>query len=98
MQISWLESPERRRSEVAILENLSALGVGLFCGVKVPEGEPIEVATGDRLLKGIVKQCQFRENGYLVGVELDPESESSQETSADFRPEHVLDVSLLQFD
>lgn len=91
-QISWLDQAGRRRAEVAILENVSRTGLGLFCGVMVRQGAAIEVVTGDKRLQGTVSNCEFRENGYLVGVELDPES------NCEVSPEHILDVSLLEFD
>lgn len=94
IQASWPEGPHTRRTEIAILENISSSGVGLFCGVSVPIGVAIELSFSEKSLRGRVKHCQFRENGYLVGVELDP----AQDLGGEFRPEHILDVSLLNFE
>jgi hypothetical protein len=95
VRVSWTESSGRRREEVVILENLSLAGVGLFSGVPVPESAPIQILGNQARLTGQVRQCGFRENGYVVGVELDEDSKWAQQPNSGFVPEHLLDVSLL---
>ena len=98
VRLSWTESSGRRRDETAVLENLSLSGVGLFAGVPVAEGLLLEIAVRDICLKGLVRHCSFRENGYLVSVELDNDSKWVQQPGAGFVPEHLLDVSLLELE
>ena len=107
VRVSWMEA-EIRYSEVAVLENLSLAGVGLFTGVPVPEHAPIQIASKRGVLTGVVKNCGFRENGYVIGVELDAESMWAQQPGSGFAqepllpgrlvPEHLIDISLLDLD
>jgi len=98
VQLQWMEPGGARYREIAILENLSMAGVGLFTGVAVPEGTEVQVVVNDNRLVGYVKQCMFRENGYILGLELDSQSKWAQESSHEFLPEHLLDVSLLDLE
>ena len=98
VQLQWVEPGGARYREIAILENLSLAGVGLFAGVAVPEGTEVHMVVNDNQLVGYVKQCIFRENGYILGLELDSKSKWAQESSREFLPEHLLDVSLLDLE
>lgn len=98
VQLSWEDAKGDRFREVAILENLSLCGVGLFTGVPVPKDVDIHLAGAQAILTGRVKQCTFRENGYIVGVELNADSRWAQEPGRAFVPQHLLDVSLLDLD
>ena len=98
VQLHWVESNGAHYHEIAILENLSLAGVGLFTGVAVPEGTEVQIVANDTQLAGCVKQCMFRENGYIVGLELDSKSKWAQAAGRNFLPEHLLDVSLLDLD
>lgn len=98
VQVTWQAENGVSHSEVAILENLSLSGVGVFTGVPVPQGAEITLAGEQTLMTGTVKQCMFRENGYIVGIELNDDSKSAQQSGPAFVPEHLLDVSLLEFE
>ena len=98
VQLVWVAANGSRQREIVILENLSTAGVGLFMGVAVPEGTPVELTANDLQLCGRVKHCVFRENGYIVGLELDSESRSALGPGRDFIPGHLLDVSLLDLE
>lgn len=89
VQISWIGSNDSRHSEIVILENLSTDGAGLFTGVPLPEGIAVQLAVRDRQLTGIVRQCQFRQNGYIIGLQL------TSPVAETLVPEHLLDPSLL---
>jgi hypothetical protein len=95
VQLQWAGSGGVHYREIAILENFSLAGVGLFTGVLVPEGTEVRIVVNDIQLVGQVKQCVFRENGYIVGLELDSKSKRAQAARSEFLPEHLLDVSLL---
>lgn len=95
VQLAWQQPDGTPYGEIAILENVSMAGVGLFTGVPIPNGTLVRIAAKDVELTGTVKQCTFRENGYIVGLELD---EKLRRSSGDFLPQHLLDVSLLDFD
>ncbi len=98
VKVSWADHGGVRHSEIAILENLSLAGVGLFLGVGIVEGCELQISANDTCLTGRVAGCRFRENGYLIGVELDSDSRWAQEPNSGFLPEHLLDVSMLRFD
>lgn len=98
VQVSWQDAKGDHFREVAILENLSLSGVGLFTGVPVPADVDIRLAGAHADLTGRVRQCTFRENGYIVGIELHDDSRWAQEPGRAFVPQHLLDVSLLDLD
>ena len=98
VQLSWQDLKGGHYREVAILENLSLSGVGLFTGVPLPENTEIRLAGAEAVLTGRVKQCVFRENGYVVGIELNDDSKWAQDPGCAFLPQHLLDVSLLDLD
>jgi hypothetical protein len=98
VQLVWREPCGKSHREIVILENLSLAGVGLFMGVAVAEGTQVQLVANDLLLAGRVTHCLFRENGFIVGLELDPDSRWAQQRGREFLPEHLLDVSLLDLD
>jgi hypothetical protein len=94
----WIDAHGGKQREIVILENLSLSGLGLFMGVAVPEGTPVQLLANDLKVSGRIQRCIFRENGYIVGIELDSDSKWVQEPGSEFLPEHLLDVSLLDLD
>lgn len=98
VHVGWYDTDGHTCSEIAILENLSLSGVGLFTGVPIPLECDVHLYGQDTQLTGRVKQCTFRENGYVVGLELDERSKWAQQPGREFVPEHLLDVSLLDLD
>jgi hypothetical protein len=94
-QLHWVGPDEFHFREIVILEHLSLAGVGLFMGLAIPQRTRVELIANDVRLTGNVKQCSFRENGYIVELELDSQSKWAQEPGSTFLPEHLLDVSLL---
>jgi hypothetical protein len=98
VQLYWQEPDGLPYREIAILENVSVTGVGLFTGVPVPVGTAVRIAANDIELTGHVSQCVFRENGYIVGLDLDEKSRRERRCSGEFLPQHLLDVSLLDFE
>jgi hypothetical protein len=97
-QLLWTEPNGAKRREIVILEHLSRAGVGLFMGVAVPKETKVQLIANDQHLAGQVKDCRFRENGYIVSLELDSNSKWAQEPGSEFLPEHLLDVSLLDLE
>ena len=94
VQLVWTEPNGAKHREIVVLENLSRAGAELFMGVAVPKGMKVRLIANDLHLAGQVKQCVFRENGYIVSLELDSGSNWAQEAGTEFLPEHLLDVSL----
>ena len=98
VQIIWTEANGTRWREIAILENLSLSGVGLLMGVPISEGVHVQMLIDEMQLAGSVRQCRFRENGYIIVLELDASSQWAQMPGRELVPEHLLDVSLLDLD
>jgi PilZ domain len=98
VQLHWQGDGGREYQEIGILENLSLSGVGLFTGVPIPHDVDVHIHGQEAQLTGRVKQCAFRENGYVVGLELDDASKWAQQPGHEFVPQHLLDVSLLDLD
>lgn len=98
VQVDWSDAAGHMCSEIVILENLSLSGVGLFTGVPIPLETEVHIHGQEAQLTGRVKQCRFRENGYVIGLELDEQSRWAQQPGREFVPEHLLDVSLLDLD
>ena len=67
-------------------------------GVSIATGTAVKLVANDIQLIGQIQQCTFRENGYIVGLELESESKWAQEPGSVFLPEHLLDVSLLELE
>jgi hypothetical protein len=98
VQIYWQHPDGTPCRDIAILENVSAAGVGLFTGVPIPDHTEVCVTGSDMELTGRVTECVFRENGYIVAMELHQKSGREQRCPSDFVPEHLLDLSLLDFE
>jgi hypothetical protein len=97
VQLLWMGPDGLSRREIAILENLSDAGAGLFMGVPIAHGTEAQIIANDTHLTGQIRQCTFRGNGYIVGMELASQSRWAQ-AAGRFLPEHLLDVSLLDLD
>jgi hypothetical protein len=97
VQISWIGPHRRFRKEVAVVENISKAGLGLalFVGVPLESGTELSILANGLDLRGQVIRCVFRENGYIVGLELDQRWVFVPGSADRFTPEHLLDVNLL---
>ena len=78
----------RIRRGVANLEDISLSGACLQTEKPVALGSPFRIHYADGTLEGKVKYCVFREIGYFLGVEFDPETQWSKQA---FKPQHLLD-------
>lgn len=96
VRIFWTGSDETYHEEIVILENLSRSAAGLFTGVPVAEGTTVHLIANKTELAAQVRHCAFSGNGYLISLAVD--SESGWMGRTDFIPEHLLDVSRLEFD
>ncbi len=96
VRILWTGSDETHHEEIVILENLSQSAAGLFAGVPVAEGTTVHLIADNTELAAQVSRCAFSGNGYLISLAV--VSESGSTGRRDFIPEHLLDVSRLQFD
>jgi len=68
------------------MRRLPANGNGRAAG----SGDPLGISPAG--FTGRVRYCVYREIGYFVGVEFEPESRWSKET---YQPQHLLDLQRL---
>jgi hypothetical protein len=85
--LHWKTDRGMPRQEIAVLEDYSANGAGLYIQSKIELGTEITVRTAWDLFGARVRRCIWRDDGYLLGVEFDkPRPEPSG-----FEPDHLLD-------
>jgi hypothetical protein len=96
VQISWSGSKGHPCREIGVLENLSrgGFGVCIHLSVSIRRGTELSILANQFEFRGRVVQCNPRESGYLVGLELDKPCEWED----GFGPEHLLDVMLLNLE
>ncbi len=89
VMICWAGARGFPREEVAVLEDYSSKGAGLFLPVKIEPGVSITLRTEWESFGATVRHCSWRENGYLLGVEFDQPRDDSEV----FVPEHLVDIA-----
>jgi hypothetical protein len=89
--VRWSTGRGFAQQEVAVLEDYSETGAGLFLIRKIDAGVPILLQTQWESFGAWVRHCEWRENGYLLGVEFDnPRPEDTA-----FVPDHLVDLTEL---
>jgi hypothetical protein len=73
--------------EAAVLEDYSPTGASLYIAVPIEPGVAVTIHTTGESFGAQVLRCEWRDNGYLVGIEFDkPRLEESP-----FLPDHLVD-------
>ena len=90
--VRWTGVRGFAREEVAVLEDYSKIGAGLFMPVKIDPGMSITLRTEWESIAATVRHCSWRENGYVLGVEFDRPRAGDEV----YMPEHLLDLSDLE--
>lgn len=90
--VRWIGAREFQREEVAVLEDYSKIGAGLFMPVRIDPGTTISVRTGWESIAAIVRHCSWRDDGYLLGIEF----EQARDGEEVYVPEHLLDPADLE--
>ncbi len=88
VDVCWKDKGGRAKRSVANLEDISLSGACLQVDIAIPLQTPIRITHAKGQLAGIVKYCVFREIGYFLGIEFDPDSRWSLRQ---YRPQHLLD-------
>jgi hypothetical protein len=88
VDVCWKDKGGRAKKSVANLEDISLSGACLQVDVAIPLQTAIRITHAKGTLAGIVKYCVFREIGYFLGIEFDPDSRWSLRQ---YRPQHLLD-------
>ena len=92
VETCWTDAEGVEQKANALLEDISASGACLQFEAAVPLGVPMRWAGAKKEFTGEVRYCVYREIGYFVGVQFEPEVKW---TKRDFRPQHLLDLSRL---
>src|SRR2546426_5952482 len=91
--LRWSDAVGAERKETGILENISASGASVQGEVKVNWGTHIRLLAATHQFRGTVRYCYWRDSGYFLGIEFDPDSQWSR---SEFEPEHLIDPGELQ--
>ncbi len=92
VEVCWRDQAGRTWKATGLLEDISACGACLQMETAVPLEAEIHWESPQQAFTGRVRYCEYREIGYFVGVEFEPESRWSKET---YRPQHLLDLQQL---
>ena len=86
--LRWSDERGVEREETAVLENISASGASVQSEVRINWGTRIHLLAAKQQFRGTVRYCYWRDAGYFVGIEFDPDSQWSR---SKFEPEHLID-------
>jgi hypothetical protein len=92
VKVCWKDQAGKTRRVTGLLEDISASGACLQLEIAVPLEAEIHWESPHQAFVGRVRYCLYREIGYFVGVEFEPESRWSKET---YKPQHLLDLQRL---
>ncbi|MBV9745882.1 MAG: PilZ domain-containing protein [Acidobacteriia bacterium] len=90
--VCWKDAEGKTKKAQAVLEDISASGACLQLETPVPLGVVLRWGSPKKEFAGVVRYCVYREIGYFVGVQFDPNFRWSK---AKFRPQHLLDLGRL---
>ncbi len=85
--VHWGTGRGTARREAAVIEDYSPTGASLFIEVKIDPGIAVTLVTPRESLAAVVRRCERREQGYLLGIEFD----KPQNNETAFIPDHLLD-------
>ena len=92
VEVCWKDQTSGTRKAIGLLEDISPSGACLQMETAVPPEAEIHWESPGQVFTGRVRYCVYREIGYFVGVEFEPESRWSKET---YKPQHLLDLQQL---
>jgi hypothetical protein len=89
LQVTWKSEAGDTRAATALLEDISRSGACLQLDGPIPVGVELTLRSPGQELSGVVRYCVYREIGYFVGLQFEPDSKWSP---GDFQPQHLLDL------
>lgn len=92
VEVCWKDQGGKLRKATGLLEDICPSGACLQLETSVPLEAEIHWKSPQQAFAGRVRYCVYREIGYFVGVEFEPESRWSKET---YEPQHLLDLQRL---
>jgi len=79
------------RQEAAVIEDYSPIGASISIEVRIDPGTAVVLRTEQESFGAVVKRCEWRDKGYLLGIEFDHPRLSEDS----FVPDHLLDPNEL---
>ena len=89
VEACWTDEHGQTQRANALLEDISASGACLQFETAIPLGVILRWGCPNREFFGEVRYCVYREIGYFVGVQLEPQSKWSKRA---YKPLHLLDL------
>jgi len=89
--VHWQTQRGVARRETVVIEDYSPAGASLSAEAKIEPGTAITLRTHLESFGALVRRCERRDDGYLLGVEFDqPRLEENS-----FLPDHLFDPNEL---
>ena len=88
VDLRWKDQQGKTRRQIANLEDISLSGACIQLERPIPLGTKVRIMYPKGELLGIIRYCVFREIGYFLGVEFEPDCRWSLRQ---FKPQHMLD-------
>ena len=92
VEACWTDRSGEEQRASALLEDISPSGACLQFEAAVPLGVSLRWGSPKQEFVGEVRYCVYREIGYFVGVEFEPQSKWSKKA---YKPQHLLDLERL---
>jgi hypothetical protein len=92
VEACWTDKDGKTQRANALLEDISPSGACLQFEEAVPLGVILRWGCPKQEFVGEVRYCVYREIGYFVGVEFEPQSKWSKKA---YKPQHLLDLQRL---
>src|ERR1035437_960586 len=92
VEVCWKDQAGKARRATGLLEDISASGACLQMETDVPPEAEIHWESPQQAFGRGVRYCVYREIGYFVGMEFEPESRWRKET---YQPQPLLDLQRL---
>ena len=92
VEIRWKDKSGRGRKVTALLEDISASGACVQIDGPIPQNTTVRIFHPKGTLEGKVRYCVYRDIGYFVGLQFEPDSKWSRRQ---FQPQHMLDMPRL---
>jgi hypothetical protein len=91
LTVRWTDHEGCSRSELAALEDISAMGACLQLQDSIEPETVVSIHYPNGKYQGKVKYCTFQEIGYVVGIAFGAGYRWSKK---DFQPSHLLELPL----
>ena len=91
VEARWTDKEGETQRANALLEDISPSGACLQFESAVPLGVALHWGCPKKEFVGAVRYCVYREIGYFVGVEFEPQSKWSKKA---YTPQHLLDLQI----